>query len=315
MRNRILNTILIIGSELNSEALIENASYLEQRALINHIFQTTNGKNTGDIILRLVVIDSLYSTNAGYSYFSFDEMAKKISSLGDDRAVCDYLYALIHGQKDKENVFSEPYGYQKHLGEGNRQMSLLSKYAYYCLQQNKEEYPLGFPIYDKLALESYPRVCSLVGLKNSLPSGDISIEKYIKALEEVRKTLFNGNELVLGLQQFDLLDAYLWRMGKFSSGNMSLLLTRDDYAKFIKNLGVQLKKNEKDGDYKARICNKYKVPNNSEFLGKAIVILLRRETISPFKGLSNEKYMNELLAHWRLFDSIKPVRKNNSNKH
>ncbi len=242
-------------------------------------------------------------------------MAKKISSLGDDRAVCDYLYALIHGQKDKENVFSEPYGYQKHLGEGNRQMSLLSKYAYYCLQQNKEEYPLGFPIYDKLALESYPRVCSLVGLKNSLPSGDISIEKYIKALEEVRKTLFNGNELVLGLQQFDLLDAYLWRMGKFSSGNMSLLLTRDDYAKFIKNLGVQLKKNEKDGDYKARICNKYKVPNNSEFLGKAIVILLRRETISPFKGLSNEKYMNELLAHWRLFDSIKPVRKNNSNKH
>ena len=34
------------------------------------------------------------------------------------------------------------------------QTSLLTKYAYYALQQNKERYPKGFPIYDGLVRNS-----------------------------------------------------------------------------------------------------------------------------------------------------------------
>ena len=57
-----------------------NFSYTQQRAMINQIWQSTvNEKySVSSIMLRLIVIDSLYSTNAAYSYFSIEEMVEKI---------------------------------------------------------------------------------------------------------------------------------------------------------------------------------------------------------------------------------------------
>ena len=102
---------------------------------------------------------------------------------------------------------------------------------------------LGFPIYDRLALNMYPIVYDRLAIsKNSINNSDdnICIEDYIKALNKLRKVIFSieKDKLFKDYQQYDILDAYLWRMGKLDGGNYSLLLDRNDYQRFIKNLGL-----------------------------------------------------------------------------
>ena len=303
----------IAENELDTEApTLQQATYNDQKLLISELFNSNKGYNTGIIMLRLVVIDSLYSTNAAYSYFSFEEMADKIIQLGSEDEARNYFYGIACGKKDTHKLFQEPFGIQKNLSEGNKQMSLLSKYAYYTLYSNKEcrkKYPLGFPIYDSLALESYPTVCKMLGLKRRTSLWD-DIEAYVEALDEVRAMLFDGKELFNGkYQQFDILDAYLWRMGKFNGGNLSLLLGRNDYMKFVNNLhlnalpvsGEKGKYKEEYSAYKKRICgSKEKFDFN-----ETVVELYTQEKCQPFKGLEDENYLNQLLAHWRMFNQAK----------
>lgn len=286
---------LIVENGLTTQAnSSRQVSYNDQRSLINGIFSAVEYSKRS-ILLRLVVIDSLYSTNAAYSYFSFEEMADRISSLGSQRSANDYFYQVVKKREDAINLFDERYGIQKDLREGARQMSLLSKYAYYSLQQDRERYPLGFPIYDKLAKHMYPIVCKRLGIKpcESLVSSDIPIRDYIRALDQLRRELFgNSTALFCGFQQFDVLDAYLWRMGKFDGGNMSLLLNREDYCKFIKNIGLD--------------NTSHKQPLDSKDFNTKVERLLMSED-NPFGGISCQKYMDELLAHWRRLSEKKKV--------
>lgn len=316
MKKQIIDIMRVIARDLDKEKgrKVEEATYNDQRTLINLLFQ--NGAySQGQILLRLTVIDSLYSTNAAYSYFSLEEMAEKIYNLlgKTEEGARQYFYEIACRKKgDEKNLFQEPFGIQKNLSEGNKQMSLLSKYAYYTLYSNKEcrkKYPLGFPIYDSLALESYPTVCKMLGIKRRTGLWD-DIEAYVKALDEVRAMLFEGKELFNGkYQQFDILDAYLWRMGKFNGGNLSLLLGREDYVKFVNNLhlnalpikGKKGKYKEEYSAYKKRISgSKEKFDFN-----ETVVDLYTQEKCQPFKGLEEEGYLNQLLEHWRVFNSIK----------
>lgn len=295
---------------------LQQATYNDQRMLISAVF---NGKEyaMGNVMLRLVVIDSLYSTNAAYSYFSFEEMAEKICSLGSEKDAQKYFYKVVTSGKDPKGLFCEPYGIRKNLADGSMQMSLLSKYAYYCLLQNPQQYPWGFPIYDRLAKESYPTVCKMLGIekKHSLPALETpKIDEYIACVRQLREALFGDScELFCGYQQYDILDAYLWRMGKFEDGNLSLLLGRKDYVRFVKNLGLETKGNEDDAAYRQRMTEKYAetaaVGKDEKFdFGKAVVQALEKGD-APFRGTSNEGYMNILLNHWQEFHRIKSIKK------
>ena len=229
----------VIAEGIQEEAGNQCFSYVQQRQMIGRMFGEYDQKDYGmaKVMLRLTVIDSLYSTNAAYCYFSIEEMAEKIVGLGSERDCGDYFYEVATGMTDKKRIFNEPYGIRKNLRDGSKQMSLLSKYAYFLLMQDAKAYPLGFPIYDSLAIESYPKVCSKVHLaerKNIVAS----IEAYVRAINELREAIFTDKKLRFGLQQFDLLDAYLWRLGKFENGNHSLLLERKDYVSLINNLGL-----------------------------------------------------------------------------
>lgn len=313
MKEEILNIMhSIVEKELHKEVpSLQNATYNDQKVLISSLFGSTLQYSKGTIMLRLVVIDSLYSTNAAYSYFSFEEMADKIYALGPTSDAAEqYFYNLVLGGKDTNNLFTEPYGIQKNLSEGSKQMSLLSKYAYYCLYK-KKQYPLGFPIYDSLALESYPTICKMLQI-TPMRNIDNDITNYIEALDNVRARLFDDRkDLVFGdLQQFDILDAYLWRMGKFSGGNLSLLLNRDEYVTFVKNLGLQAlaindKENtfkEADDDYKTRMMIELGITNKKEFKFNDIIVKkLQGENTNPFAGIESSNYMNELLCHWTKF--------------
>ena len=308
----------IISEELSREVVpLKSATYKDQKVLISALFDSSRGYNSGIIMLRLVVIDSLYSTNASYSYFSFEEMAEKIYNLGSEEDAQRYFYQIAKGDEDKYNLFKEAFGIQKNLSEGSRQMSLLSKYAYYALY-NQKQYPLGFPIYDSLALDAYPIVCKMLGIEQHTEIAN-DICNYIAALDNVRTILFGNDDLFQGqYQQFDILDAYLWRMGKFSGGNLSLLLGREDYVTFIKNLGLNAnpivgRENafyEKDSDYKSRMMKKGTNSETEFDFNKTIVKLYTDSSSQPFIGMKDsntQAYMEKLLEHWRIFNNAKKL--------
>lgn len=315
-KEQILDILNVIADDINGNFKPEDFkfTYNQQREMINRVFRNNTDIDCGTIMLRLIVIDSLYSTNAMYSYFAIEDMAKKLMEIGNDDATAEYFYSLVNGGNDYKGLFSHKYGIRKNLSEGNLQTSLMSKYAYYLLLQNKGKYPLGFPIYDSLAIKMYPKVCDKLDIQKDnsikISSANIPIKTYISALDELRKFLFHNslyNDLYKGLQQFDILDAYLWRMGKIEEGNFSLLLEKDDYINFISNLGLNFNTNmdKNTQEYTTRICKQNeKGINNKDkykFDFNALVKynIKDKETKDIVKGLNNNIYI--LIDHWKTF--------------
>lgn len=331
-KDSIIKTMeAIVNNELNSSnCRLEEITYKNQRALINTLFCKDRYEyNRGTILLRLVVINSLYSTSAEYSYFSFDEMAKDIFSIGNgnENASLDYFYGIANGGEDSKGLFGKEYGIRKNLAKGSQQMSLMTKYAYYALLQEKEKYPLGFPIYDRLAKESYPIVCKMLNeneIHSFPPMKTPTIEDYVECLKQIRSKLFGNKNLFLGYQQFDILDAYLWRMGKFEDGNFSLLLEQKEYKNFITAIGLNVEKVDSRKKYNKTMLEKYKRDKDNGLItknqynyfkihkkndlknddtktthafnfNKAVLIELEKNKTSLF---TNE-YITTLYSHWR----------------
>lgn len=241
VKQDILDTIdAIIKYELSQK---DNCS---NRQLIIDVFNSTKEDkyNRLGIITRLVVIDSIYATNAGYSYYSFEEMADKILSLGNESDAIKYFQALSSTQDEEKlevsknkdfttnTLFDEPYGIQKNLSDGAKQISLMSKYAFYQLLEIQDD-GIGFSIYDRLANDAYPIVCDMLKIdKQHRQDPCKTIASHIAAFDELRKSIFGkSTKRYKGYQQFDLLDAYLWRMGKFTGGNIASL-SREDYTNY-----------------------------------------------------------------------------------
>ena len=138
----VFNILKLLDRSLCVNEETEKQPYIQQRKIINSLF-APNGLLSyyEQVVLRLTVIDSLYSTNAAYCYFSIEEMAEKILSLGNEEAAADYFYGIATRKHSGNLLFEERYGIRKNLEQGSKQMSLLSKYAYYLLIQNRERYP------------------------------------------------------------------------------------------------------------------------------------------------------------------------------
>lgn len=237
MKQSVLNVMRGIAAQLREEEQAGVFSYIQQREIILRLFKNVSSYDISTIILRLTVIDSFYSTNAEYSYFSIEEMATNIYSLGENEAdAVDYFKKIASGGSDYKNLFSKKYGMRKDCTSGSKQVSLMSKYAYYVLLRDGSS-NLGFPIYDSLVIKTYPLVCKKLPVTGKDIKTD-DITEYVASLDVLRKELFGNDDRFEGMQQFDILDAYLWRMGKLCSGNYSLLLIKEDYKRFISNLSL-----------------------------------------------------------------------------
>ncbi len=309
-------------------------TYRSQRRMIEDMFEKTGGEDYSEVSihLRLVVIDSLYSTNAGYSYFSFEEMARKIKDLGTEDKARGYFADIARNpgkyKVEKENgtiedttIFSLPYGIQKDGTPGSKQISLLSKYAYYCVLQDKKN-ALGFPIYDTLARKMFNKLKGKMHKEKAISQSD-SIVEYIEKMNKLREAIFADDKLPQrfeGYQQYDILDAYLWRMGKISNGNFSLLLIKEDYKQFIDNIGglrgflgkeqkAQQKQRgqEKNATNEDAPKNRTKEASPSTQFNKAVKEGIEKHLTngtSPFANMkepATTDYMDSLLDHWRKF--------------
>ena len=299
--SKVRGILYLLDKCLETSNESKHTPYIQQRRIINSLFTQNNLLCYKEqVILRLTIIDSLYSTNAAYSYFSIEEMAEKILSLGNEEAAADYFNGIATQKHTGKILFEERYGIRKNLVQGSKQMSLLSKYAYYLLLQNKERYPLGFPIYDSLAIEQYPKLCRRIFGKKVKCQKDIkdNIDVYVAALDEIRKVLFEGESYNFLLQQFDLLDAYLWRMGKLDAGNFSLLLNRQEYTRLIENLGLQFYVGE--GIFENDSSETIKEKKDKQF-AKLVVTKCKdksNEVPTIINGIENNLF-EALIYHWR----------------
>lgn len=284
MKQSVLNVMHDIAIHLNKETQECEFSYIQQRETILRVFK--EGKLRYDvptIILRLTVIDSLYSTNAQYSYFSIEDMANELFSLGsNEKDAVEYFKQIALGGNDSKNLFNKEYGIRKNCNAGSKQMSLMSKYAYYTLLCDNSS-ALGFPIYDSLVIKMYPIMWEkMFGIKTTIEKE--CIEKYVASLNALRKKLFDNNDLFYGMQQFDILDAYLWRMGKLNGGNYSLLLTRSEYVRFISNLGL----------------NSVVAHANTKFNENVALRCREMDTQDILQGTErNKNILTSLIDHWK----------------
>ena len=309
----LAQTITANGGEIDTKGL----PYNNQRAIISRLFRGEEGYGQGQsriqvpvqgqaqehILLRLVVLNSYYSTNADYSYFSLERLAERIIhettqfAAKSGKLPNDYFYDIVLQNLGKpttigKNFFEASYGIKKNGTPGVTLKSLISKYAYYCMMMDTKRYPLGFPIYDRLARESYRKVMSALGLKpqtaQTLQSG--SIGEYISALNELREEIFGAGSTALfcGLQQFDILDAYLWWMGKLEGGNFSLLLTEGEYKMLINHVKptppIKGDKSQKDK------------------IDDQIAKALKDIGAAPFASIADpqrKKFLTAMIDHWR----------------
>ena len=289
--------------------------YNNQRAIISRLFDEKGVQGQGQgldleqgqgqwqahvqehILLRLVVLNSYYSTNAAYSYFSLERLAERIIhettqfASKSGKLPNDYFYDIVLQNLGKpttigKNLFEASYGIKKNGTPGATLKSLISKYAYYCMMMDPTRYPLGFPIYDNLARKSYRKVMKALGLKpqmvQTLDEG--SIGEYISALNELREVIFGkgATALFCGLQQFDILDAYLWWMGKLEGGNFSLLLTENEYKMLINHINPTLQEGVD--------------------INKHIADRLKNFGATPFASIADpqrKKFLTAMIDHWR----------------
>ena len=242
--NNIRNLMGAIGAVITSGG---TNLYDKNRDLIKSLFDPAIPYNVDVVYKRLVVIDALYSTNMNQRYYGIEDMANTIYALSFYAGIAsdNNLRDKVQNFRNKlfptshpiANVFGMSYGIHKNLAPAGSAMSLLSKYFYYLLLTDPSEI-IGFPIYDSLASYMYPIVCKYV-YASGTPRKIVNVKTinhlcdYFLTLDQLRNSI--GISSIGGsLQEFDLLDAYLWRMGKFSGNNFSLLLDKADYTTLIR---------------------------------------------------------------------------------
>jgi hypothetical protein len=232
----MLDVMHKLESQIQAMTNVEAFAYVSQRNMIKSVFNNLAPYSHSTLMLRLTVIDALYSTNAAYSYFSIEDIATAILNIGTEDDAKDYFKKIARGEEDDKDLFANSYGIRKNTQKGGKLISLVSKYAYYTLLCDDSE-ALGFPIYDSLAIEMLPKLSEVLGVSAEFKNKDC-IEEYVACLNALREALFgqDTNQRFERLQQFDILDAYLWRIGKLAHGNYSLLFTKKDYETFFENV-------------------------------------------------------------------------------
>lgn len=303
----IIEVMLCIDEKLTrEEELIESnnakgdiSSYSADRWVIHNIFKNSEtALNYHDILLQLRVIDAMYSTNMSRRYYGIEELASTISDFKSYEELAKELHLYLetiskndpNAVKEKriEDLFNKPYGIHKNCSSAGVATSLASKYSYFALMMCADKYPNGFPIYDSLAKTMLPVVCKYLGVKCAWKGNgqNLDIDTFLKQVTALKDCLCISSN-IFNRQLYDILDAYLWTMGKINGGNFSLIMSRKDYEIFIKNLGLDVDNQQNDNDDTEKF--------NKAVLDGCKVKISNGE--SPFKGCDEEDFFDTLLEH------------------
>lgn len=227
---------------------ISGNGFSQDKKAIDIIFDNTSTKKVEDILARLTIIDSLYSTQMNRRYYGLDELAESLVLLSQQqkKPLADlfinfaknqdtsrFNFTKIEGGRSiPTNLFDEKYGIGKDGGDKGIAISLISKYAYFETEKQ-------FPIYDSIACEIYPLLWTYCGFpKKEQPKLIVRIKgsQLINASETMRSYVNAINSLIDKLGggiSYDHLDRLLWFTGKIRRGNLSLVLSREQFDKCL----------------------------------------------------------------------------------
>ena len=197
-----------------TQDILGDCPYKTQKDKIIELFNITQNKVKEDILLRLFVIDSCYSTNMNRRLFGFEELTELIlkldSQLNENIEVDKFIETNLE-------LLSRPIGIDKKANPKGHAFSLITKYVYFRTKFN-------FPIYDRLVFDG------LVEEKLIKPPQKPSLT-YFERLIKI-KNKYNIS--------FDDLDKYFWVCGKIREGNLSLLISNIKSYKndFLDNLDL-----------------------------------------------------------------------------
>ena len=229
--NKNLNFLHNIFAKLK-EAEQDKSGYSLNKATILKVFKATNTYTTDDILARLTLIDSMYSTQMSRRYYGLEELAVALADVHNrkklEEAFLDFLkdkdlkpFELRNSKKVSTNLFIEQYGIGKNGEDKGKAVSLISKYAYF-------ETKFKFPIYDSIVREMYPRVWNYCGFPKS-EMLEFKNNDMIRFVEMINSMISKLNSTYVN---YDSLDRVLWYVGKIYRGNLSLVLSREEYDAF-----------------------------------------------------------------------------------
>lgn len=227
---------------------VYDSGYSVDKTSIENIFNNTKENTKENILARLTVIDSMYSTQMGKRYYGLDELATVISSFNNLEELTEKflkspslyqsifkckvegkkLFSLIPTTREV-SLFNEKYGINKNGEDSGVAISLISKYLYFLTGYK-------FPIYDSIAIEMFPKLWAYCGFDVSPRIkplfnkdenyGEETISLFVNAINSLVDKLELNNEP----RKYDIVDRILWYTGKICRGNLSLIISQDEYT-------------------------------------------------------------------------------------
>jgi hypothetical protein len=270
-----------------------NIGYDTQFDLIKHSFTVYPSRELQleDVATRLSLLDLFYTTNFNrFVEFGLHQLANVIWNLCEDpngfhsdATLVDKVEKFVRDCSDPNKKAEDNEVFKQLLDDsvkfglvrveeekeeekegvpiGNGAQSLVSKYLFFLLENNKSSNLLGFPIYDSIAKNLQNPMLKKLGIK---VQSDNSVIGYVKKMSAILDCLMHSaNNGVWQLQnsrcntRFGLLDYFLWRVGKCGTFSFSLLWSNVEKKKYYitaKNLQKKLKnsvspQNTKDFDH------------------------------------------------------------------
>ncbi len=220
------------------------------------------------IFRRLVLIDSLFSTNTNKGCYIKQNMADTIYDACYDvttgvhsdytlvKKAIDYILWTIKSPfaqtPEDQNVINEidnllykKYTWVKNKpGNAQMELSLMTKYLHWLVESmhltNPQVYTEGFPIKDSLVNQMLPKVYDrLFGKKVGKHS---TFADYTKALWEIANALKTYDPTLWtrsDMTTFHILDLFMWQLGKVYKANgdytqLWMPLTEIEFTKMLK---------------------------------------------------------------------------------
>lgn len=193
------------------------------------------GPLTWDIIFtRLVIIDSLWSTNTRMGFFVKENVATALWKASEDSngvptdatlaaKADEYVQwaigkgAKTQGAAEVEDLFAQKYpcyvGSNQNI-TGKHQWSLLSKYLHFLVETQMPQNTIGFPIYDNIVAKILPKVFDYALLKRSKCQ---SIKDYTHSLHVLIHHIQTTHPVwntQIGVTPYHIIDRFLWTLGK-----------------------------------------------------------------------------------------------------
>jgi len=229
--------------------ILKDCPYETQKEEIMKLFELTKNEDREDVLLRLFVIDSCYSTNMNRRLFGFEELADLIlkidNKLNQNINVVDFVESNL-------DLLKRNIGIDKKGNPKGHAFSLLSKYIYFRTK-------FQFPIYDKLVFKELKEENRI-----ELPQKP-SIE-YFRVLDKLKND-YNSS--------FDELDKYFWACGKVRKGSLSLLISdRDSYKKeYLDKLNLNIGDLTGKSDFFDKILSKKLLSEDIKFENHKLKII------------------------------------------